>query len=297
MRDSDLLETAAWLLSASSDEPFDPDSLEDREPVEVALDLYFGDGYTLDQLAGTLDVLDTLLTAGFIAAEARARQAEPRIILDQLSSGSLAVSWAVESVESGSLRIKAVLRRTGGWVSRHKKATLLALGAVSLVAPHVGIPLIVTHAGVIHIAAFAAQRGVEGIAWVHDRSVQKAQSQGAGTDATPPLPEPEIKADVRPLEPPVDVPEPPVDVPGSTEPRIYIDIVHIDGLNAQRAAFREQVRALEGVKWANLEGSGDLLRVGYEVTSPLDEATVTRIANETGVTVERIEKTRWNRDD
>jgi hypothetical protein len=142
--------------------------------------------------------------------------------------------------------------------------------------------------GATHIGAWTAQEGVEGIAWSHDQSVQKAQSQSAGTDATPPLPE--IKADVRRLEPPEEV-------PSSTEPRIYIDIVHIDGLNAQKAAFREQVCALEGVEWANFDGSGDLLRVGYEVTSPLDEASVTRIANETGVTVERIEKTRWNRDD
>jgi len=73
MRDTDLLETAAWFLRAGAEEPFD--SLEEREPVEVALDLYFPTGYTLDQLAGTLDVLETLLTAGFIAAEARALEA------------------------------------------------------------------------------------------------------------------------------------------------------------------------------------------------------------------------------
>jgi hypothetical protein len=274
MRDSDLLETAAWFLSAGADEPFDP--LEDREPVEVELNLDFDNGYTLDQLAGTLDVLDTLLTAGFIAAEARARQVEPRNILDQLSSGSLAVSWAVESQEVGSLRIKAILRRTGEWASAHKRATIFVLGGVSLLAPHVGIPVLVAHAGAIQIGAWAARGGVEGITWLHDRSVQKAKSQGAGTGATPPPPK--IDVDVRPL--------------------IYIDIVHIDGRNAQKAAFREQVCALEGVEWATLESGGARLRVGWVgTTSPLHEATVARIAQETGVTVEQIEETRFNREE
>lgn len=293
MRDSDLLQTAAWFLSAGADQPFDP--LEDREPVEVALDLYFGDGYTLDQLAGTLDVLDTLLTAGFIAAEARARQVEPSIILEQLSSGSLAVSWAVESQELGSLQIKAVLRRTGEWASAHKKATIFVLGGVSLLAPHVGIPLLVAHAGAIQIAAWTAQEGVEGVGWLHDRSVQEAQSQSAGTDAAPPPPQ--IDVDVRPLQPAEERPlEPSVEVPISTEPPLYMTVVHIDGLNAQKAAFREQVRALEGVKWANLEG-GDRLRVGWQGTSPLYGAAFARIVQKTGVTVEQIEELRWNRAD
>lgn len=290
MRDSDLLDTAAWFLNAGADEPFD--SFEDREPTEVALSLYFGNGYTLDQLAGTLDVLDTLLTAGFIAAEARARQVEPSIILQQLSSGSLAVIWAIESAETGSLGIKAVLRRTGEWTSAHKTATIFVLGGVSLLAPHVGIPLFAAHAGAIHIAAWAGKGGVQGIAWLHNRSVQQAKSQNAGTGAT--LPQPKIDADVR-SEVPISTEPPSVEVPISTGSPIYITIIHIDGLNAQKAAFREQVRALEGVEWVNLEGGGGGLHVGWKGTSPLHEATVARIAQETGVTVEWIEETRHNR--
>jgi hypothetical protein len=275
MRDSDLLETAAWFLRAGAEEPFD--SPEEREPVEVALDLYFPTGYTLDQLAGTLDVLETLLTAGFIAAEARALGAEPRDILAQLSKGTLAVGWVVESQEHGSLRIKAVVRRTGEWTSNHRTATLFVLGGVSVLAPHVGIPLFTAHAGAIAIAAWSAQGGIHGIAWLHDRSVQQ-RGQETASHA-------QVDADVRSVEAEAAVAEAPRGAQSS-----YAAIINIEGSNAQKAAFQEQVAALEGVEQVWYYGSvGECLRVVRGTDSPLDEAAIARIARETGVTFERIE--------
>ncbi len=115
VRDSDVIELAGVFLALGAAEPFELYGEEDREASDVALQLHFPTGHTLDQVGATLDTLDTLFTAGFVAAEARASDQSVESVFERLIGDwdPLDLVWTVEWVEAGSLTLKGVFKRTG----------------------------------------------------------------------------------------------------------------------------------------------------------------------------------------
>lgn len=190
MRDGDLLELAADFLSSGSEQPFAGD--DDPRGYDVVVDLFFETGYTLDQVSASLDTLDGVLTAGFIAAEARECERSPAEILGRLVSldDPLDITWEIEFVEPGTLRIKAIVKRSGAWVSKHKGPTIWVLGGAGLFVPLLGVPVVI--AGGI---AWGAAGAVEGAAYLYDRSLQRKKAAG-----NPEVPAPAVTLAARPEE-------------------------------------------------------------------------------------------------
>jgi hypothetical protein len=183
VRDSDVLElAAAFLLDGSNEQP---QAGAGQDAVDVSVDIYFGHGYTLDQVSATLDALDVALTAGFIAAESRETGQNPAELLERLASADdpLDVVWRVEYTEAGSLKIRAVIERVGGWASKHQRPTIWLLGGVGVFIPLAGLPLL---AGVgVAAGAWVAAGAIQGIASAHDRKLSRKQTQGPKVGATP----------------------------------------------------------------------------------------------------------------
>jgi hypothetical protein len=176
VRDSDVLELAEAFLLDGANEQSQADA--GQGPVDVSLDIYFGDGYTLNQVSATLDALDLALTAGFIAAEARETGQNPAELLERLVSADdpLDLVWRIEYTEAGSpLRIRAVVERVGNWVSKYQAQTIWLLGGVSVVMPLFGVPVVVAAAAAA--GAWVAVGAVQGIA-AHNRNLSRKQAQG-----------------------------------------------------------------------------------------------------------------------
>jgi hypothetical protein len=218
------------------------------------------------------------LTAGFIAAEAREREQSPATILGRLGDrfDPLDITWSVVSLENGSLNVKAVVRRTGGWLSKHKSATVWVLGGAVLLAPHVGLPALAAHALGVHVAGWGAQGAVHAATAAHDHSVQRSKSRGGKAEAAPP----QITAEVQPAEL-----EPPPPEPAYPE-RTYI---YIDGMNQPKTLFVRQLRAMEGVDQQSRPiDDGGVIKVWSR--TPLDEAVVRSAADASGVIFIRMER-------
>lgn len=175
-----MLELAGAFLSDGINERPQVDG--EQGDVDVSLEVFFGYGYTLDQISSTLDTLDVALTAGFIAAEARETGQSPGQLLERLTSAAdpLDILWRVEYTEVGSLRIRVIVERVGNWASRYQTPTIWLLGGVGAFIPLFGLPV---WAGV---AAWAATGAVQGIAYVNDRRLSKKQTQGPKVSAAPP---------------------------------------------------------------------------------------------------------------
>lgn len=189
MRDSDVLELAAAFLFDGANQQ--PQAGAGQGPVDISLDIYFGNTYTLDQVSATLDALNVALTAGFIAAEARETGQDPAQLLERLASADdpLDLVWRIEYTAAGSLRIRAFVERVGGWASKHQGPTIWLLGGVGVFIPLLGLPVL---AGVgVGAAAWVAAGAIQGAASAHDRKLSRKQTQGPKGGAAP-LPEIEV---------------------------------------------------------------------------------------------------------
>lgn len=142
------------------------------ETVDVLVDFYFPNGFRVDQTGATIEVVDTVLTAGFYAAEAF----ELGVALDDDSprglfpDSGLSIDWVLVFAHAGSLDLRATVTRVGGWVSRHKASTLWVLGGLAVLLPEVGLPVIVGSG-----APWLVGGAVEGLTWVHDRQTTRAK--------------------------------------------------------------------------------------------------------------------------
>jgi hypothetical protein len=193
VRDSEVLELAAAFLVAGGN--VQPQAGAHQGPVDVGLDIYFGNAYTLDQVSTTLNALDVALTAGFIAAEARETGQNPAVLLQRLTSADdpLDLVWQIEYAEPGSLRIRATVKRVGNWASKYQQPTTWLLGGVSIFIPMVGLPVL---AGVgVAAGAWVAIGAIQAAAHVNDRNLSRKQAQGPKGGTAPP---PEIRVDVVP---------------------------------------------------------------------------------------------------
>lgn len=184
MRDSDVLDLAQAFLLDGGNEP--PQVIAGPDIVDVGVDIYFGDAYTLDQVSATLDALDVALTAGFIAAEARQTGQNLAELLERLASADdpLDLVWRIQYTEAGSLRIRVIVERVGNWASKHQTPTIWLLGGVGVFIPLLGLPVLVgVGAGA---GAWAAAGAIQGIAYVHDRKLSRKQTQGPKVGPGPP---------------------------------------------------------------------------------------------------------------
>ena len=277
VRDSDLLELAAVFLSSGSQQPFAGD--DDARGYDVVVDLFFETGYTLDQVTASLDTLDGVLTAGFIAAEARASEQSPAEILRRLLSPEypLDITWEVDFVEPGSLRIKAIVKRSGAWISKHKGPTVWVLGGAGLFVPLLGVPVVL--AGGV---AWGAAGAVEGAAWLHDRSMQRKKA--AGNQEVPP---PAVTLAASPEE---DGGLPSAAMPPK-EPDTDVYDVIVDGDDAAKGELVNRLHGIPGV-----ESSTKLITLGPDAgrvrvwsADPIEEATFRRLAEDAGTTFVRVE--------
>jgi hypothetical protein len=278
MRDSDLLELAATFLTSGSEEPRSQD--DDQRGQDVVVDLFFETGYTLDQVGATLDAVDTILTAGFIAAEVRQSGQSATEILGRLTSPEdpLDITWEVDTVEPGSLHIKAVVKRSGAWVSKHKDSTGWVLGGVGIFLPAFGIPVLVAGA-----AAWGAAGAIVGTAYLYDRSVQRKKAQGSAATAVP------ATIHLAPRSENETRPEP------TTERRpLNTDVydVIIDGDDSSKEELVNRLHMISGVEPSTrlLTGgpnAGRAIRIWS--AHPIDEATLRRLAIEAGTRFVRVD--------
>jgi hypothetical protein len=277
VRDSDLLELAADFLSSGSQELFAGD--DDARGYDVVVDVFFETGYTLDQVTASLDTLDGVLTAGFIAAEARESEKSPAEILGRLISSEdpLDITWEVDFVEPGSLRVRAIVKRSGAWMSKHKGPTVWVLGGAGLFVPLLGVPLVV--AGGI---AWGAAGAVQGAAYMYDRSVQRKKA--AGNEQ---VPAPAVTLDARPEE---DGGLPHAPMP-PREPDTDVYDVIVDGDDAAKAELVNRLRGIPGVESQTrlITQGPDAGRVRVWSADPIEEATFRRLAQDAGATLVRVE--------
>jgi hypothetical protein len=190
VRDTEVLEFAAAFLEGGPDEQ--PGVDHPDELVDVIAEVQFGERYTLDQVAATLDSLDGLLTAGLIAAEARATGDDPASILEQcVSRAELEIVWEIEYTEAGSLRLRARIKRVGRWVSNHKGLTLWLIAGVGAVAAPLGLPVYVPV--IVWAVGGAVQAAID--KYEADHRLGRTQVTGP-SDGRAPMPE--VRLDVAP---------------------------------------------------------------------------------------------------
>jgi hypothetical protein len=274
MRDSEVVGLAEAFLTLGEGQRFEVEDDRDGGATDVLLRVFFADGYGLDQVAATLEPLDTILTAGFIAAEARATGQGVTAVFDRLISDDdpLDIVWEVDSVEVGSLDLQAVIRRTGGWVSRHEHATLWVISGVAVLLPVVGLPAITG------LAPWILAGAVERLAYLSDRRLQRGKVRGSKAGGSP---APEIQAEL------VEARE----VPAAAAPEAvarHVD-VFVSGPDSAKEAFVEAVRAIPGVERQSrlLEAgqyAGRVVRVWS--ATPVPRSAFSRIAEATGVTLD-----------
>jgi hypothetical protein len=272
VRDSDLLELAAVFLSSGSQELFAGD--DDARDYDVVVDLFFETGYTLDQVTASLDTLDGVLTAGFIAAEARESERSPAEILGRLVSRDdpLDITWEVDFVEPGTLRIKAIVKRSGAWMSKHKGPTIWVLGGAGLFVPLLGVPALVA-GGIAWGAAGAVGSG----AYMYDRSVQRKKAAGNQE-----VPGPVVTLAARPAE---DGGLPKAPMPPE-EPDTDVYDVIVDGDDASNWEFMNRLNKTPSVEFTKGPNAG---RVRVWSADPIEEPTFRRLAEDAGTTLVRVE--------
>jgi hypothetical protein len=271
MRDGDVIEVAEAFLALGDGQAFELDG--DVDATDVELGLHFATGYTLDQVTATLDALDTLVTAGFLAAEARATGQPVGDLFDRLVSDvdPLEIVWSVESVEVGSLDIRAIIRRTGGWVSDNKGPTVWVLSGVGAFLPFLAPSL-----AVLGVVAWGLAGVVEGVDYVRQRRLRRALE---GADV-------EIRAGTipAPRDPPPD---------GPPRPTVHVYDVGVAGSESGLAAFVDAVRNVEGVERQSRLLTSDFYAgrvVRVWSVDPISDDALRAIAGRTGVVLGSVDE-------
>jgi len=201
------------------------------QSVDILVDFYFPDGYRIDQVGATIDLVDTALTAGFYAAEAFELQTAISDVFrrDLLPDEVLSIEWEFVFALAGSLHLRATVKRVGGWASRHKASSLWVLGGLAVVLPAVGLPVLVGTG-----APWLVGGAVEGLAWVHDRKSTKAKVVGE-----PAAPPPQVIVGAVPAVREAD----------EAAPRgVHTRLIVLEGNRARNQRFLDRLHEVEGVE-------------------------------------------------